>query len=426
MPAFARFTYIFSAIFKAQSNEQISRLYQDFGCQHHLVQDQSTNAPTIPALTPVGFAHWMTIFLLAYPDAESKRLAKVVLALPIDADGQMVDGKAERLPKQISRHLLPEKEDRKSKKLVEDAIANFYDDLGSTSRRKPGISPPPLARNSSVSQSRPRPVEIHQLKTSPTISSAPPLERERKPYTGAPSTASETSSNEDSVKIERDRQPYTAQPGSGKVYTEASSMKTGSRSNRATSTTRTSRTRSPIDSEPRHQRTSSTASQTYAPPPRAAGRRTSSPPLKKYSDSVPVDIGGYKSGPPLSATSSNFSQSSQHFGPSSYGPSTTTIPPPPPPVDIRDSRDKRARDERQYRRGTDEGILGAEFSSPRDAERWDRFQESRASETDRPDRSYEARPSVGTDPRDLRGAAYEDWYREPPSTRTAYDGDRRY
>jgi hypothetical protein len=43
----------------------------------------------------------MTIHILAYPDEESKRLEKVVLAMPIDADGEMVDGRPERLPKQI-------------------------------------------------------------------------------------------------------------------------------------------------------------------------------------------------------------------------------------------------------------------------------------------------------------------------------------
>jgi len=373
----------------------------------------------IPALTPFGFATWMTIFLLAYPDAEAKRLEKVVLALPIDADGQMVDGKPERLPKQISRHLLPEKEDRKSKKLVEDAISSFFSDLGSSSRRTPAITPPPLSRQASISQSRPHPVEIHQVKTSPTTSKAP-IERERNPYAGAPSAASETSSNEDSVKIERDRQPYTAQPGNGKVYAEASNMNSGPKLNRANSTSRSSRTRSPPETESRHHRTYSTTSQTYAPPPpRTGGRRTSSPPLKKYSDSTPVDIGGYKTGPPLSATSSNFSQPPQQFAP--YG-----SPLPPPPMDIRDPRDRRSRDERQYRRATEDDIRSAgEFNSPRDAERWDRFQESRAAEIDRPDRSYE--PRIPIDLRDQRGAAYEDWYRESSGIRgPGYDADRRY
>jgi hypothetical protein len=39
--------------------------------------------------------------ILAHPDEEWRRLQKVVEAMPIDADGDLVDGKPERLPKQI-------------------------------------------------------------------------------------------------------------------------------------------------------------------------------------------------------------------------------------------------------------------------------------------------------------------------------------
>ena len=70
------------AIFRAQSNEQISKLYQDLGCEHHLVQETATSAPIVPALTPLGFSHWMSLHILAYPNEESKRLEKAVLAMP--------------------------------------------------------------------------------------------------------------------------------------------------------------------------------------------------------------------------------------------------------------------------------------------------------------------------------------------------------
>jgi len=66
---------------------------------------------------------------------------------------------------------------------------------------------------------------------------------------------------------------------------------------------------------------------------------------------------------------------------------------------MRDSRDSRARD--YNRRGTDEEAkLTGEFSSPRDAERWDKFQESQAAEANRFDRSYENRTSISGDSRD--------------------------
>ena len=379
-----------------------------------MVQDRNY-VPTIPALTPLGFAQWMTIHILAYPDEESKRLQKVVLAMPIDADGEMVDGKPERLPKQISRHLLPEREDRKSRKLVNNAIQDFLEDLGkSSSRRKASIVSPSLSRYSFSSQSRPHPVEIHQARTSPTSPKAQLHERERNPYTGAPS-ASESSSNEEPVKIERDRQPYTAQPGNGKVYNEGNNLNIP-KHGRANSTSRTREPEAVETREARHHRTRSNASQnSYVPPPHSAGRRASSPPLKKYSDSTPTDIhvSGSKYGPGPSATAS--SAPSQ---PSSF-------PPPPPPIEIRNNRERRSRDDRQYRRGTDEEArFTGEFNSPKDAERWDRYQEAQVRETDRTDRPYESRASVSVDPhdprdprelnRDSRGAAYEDWYREKP------------
>jgi hypothetical protein len=43
----------------------------------------------------------MTLFILAYPEEEWRRLENVVMSMPIDADGDLVDGKPERLPKQI-------------------------------------------------------------------------------------------------------------------------------------------------------------------------------------------------------------------------------------------------------------------------------------------------------------------------------------
>jgi hypothetical protein len=388
-----------------------------------LIQEDSHSAPIVPSLTPIGFAHWMTIFILAYPEEESRRLGKVVLAMPINADGDLVDGKPERLPKQISRHLLPEREDPTSRKLLETAILHFLDDLGSTSRRKGSLTSPSLSRHSSTSQSRHRPVEIHQIRTSPTSLKPQPIERERKPYAGAPSN-SESSSNEETIKIERDRQPYTAQPGSGRVYNENSSLNIPTRPGRANSTSsRTSMREQPAMREPRHQRTQSTVSQDYVPPPRATGRRTSSPPLKSFRHSTPDDIhSASKYGQNPSSSSSSFTNQSQTFNPSSYGSNNSFPPPPgPPPIDIRE----RARDDRPHRRGTDEEIrFTGEFNSPRDAEKWDRLQEGM--DTDRYDRPPE-RGSVSNGPRDVRGAPVEDWYRENRERGAEYDTyGRRY
>ena len=417
-------SHISLAIFRAQSNEHISRLYQDLGCQHHLIQEESSSAPFVPSLTPTGFAHWMTIHILAYPEEEAKRLEKVVLAMPIDADGDLVDGKPERLPKQISRYLLPEKEDRKTRKLVDKAILDFLDDIGSTPRRKGSITSPPLTRHSSISQSRSRPVEIHQVRPAPTTTKDVPLERDRKPYAGGPS-ASESSSNDETIPFERERKPYAAQPGGGKVHSDAN-LKIPNRPARANSTS--SRTSHQTDaSETRHHRTQSTASnQNYVPVSRPrGGRRTSSPSFKSFSNSTPDDLNKY--GPPPSSSSSSFASQPQTFSPGSHGSNASFPGPPPgpPPIEIR-TGDRRATD-RYGRRGTEDERFVADINSPRDAEKWDRYQESRGVEPDRFDRPYE-RGSVSIDPRDVRGAPPDEWYREKGRA-ADYDGGytgRRY
>jgi hypothetical protein len=420
----------YAAIFRAQSNEQISLLFQDLGCEHHLIQENPSSAPAIPSLTPVGFAHWMTLHILAYPDEEWSRLEKVVLKLPIDADGDLVDGKPERLPKQISRHLLPEREDRKSRMLISEAIETFLDNLGSATRRKGSLTNQTNARHSSTSQTRSRPVEIHQARTSPATAKVQPveIERERKPYAGTP--IPEVPGNEENgPKIERERQPYTAQPGTGKVYTENVNTNIPNRVSRANSTSsrpsaREQPDRATANFEPRHRTHSiSNAGQSFNPSSRSRGRRTSSPPMKSFRNTAPEDINL------TSKYGANPSSSTSSFTPGSYE-STKSFPPPPPgpppPIDIRGSdRDsnRRSRDERQYRRNIDDDVrFAGEMNSPRDAERLDRYQE--ALETERLDRGYD-RGSVSIDPRDNRGAPLEEWYRKE-GRNSDYDTYRRY
>lgn len=100
----AKLSDMSTAIFRTQSHENLSELYQELDCQHHLVQEESFMKPIIPGLTPEGFAHWMTTWILAYPDQEARRLGNIVVSMPIDADGETVDGRPERLPKVCTRH----------------------------------------------------------------------------------------------------------------------------------------------------------------------------------------------------------------------------------------------------------------------------------------------------------------------------------
>lgn len=136
--------------------------------------------------------------------------------------------------------------------------------------------------------------------------------------------------------------------------------------------------------------------------------------MKNFRHSTPGDIqAGGKYGPtPESSTSS--------FNPGSYGSGSSFPPPPPgpPPIDIRHGeRDRRYRDDRHGRRGTDEELrFTGELNSPRDAEKWDRYQEAVVG--DRYNNGPHERGSVSVDPRDIRGA--EEFYREKPREYDTY------
>lgn len=130
-------TFPFTALFRARSknfNGALESLYEDLGCQYFLVQADDRSRHSVPALTPQGFMQWLITMIQAYPDEEAKRFDKVVSALPIEADS-LLDGKPERLPKQISRYLLPAESIRKTKRLVDDAMNDFREDIeGSASQ----------------------------------------------------------------------------------------------------------------------------------------------------------------------------------------------------------------------------------------------------------------------------------------------------
>lgn len=150
----------FAVLFKSKSkhlNEALESLYEDLGCQYFLTPADSRSRPSVPALTPAGFKHWLVSFVQAYPDEEAKRLDKVVSALPIEADS-LLDGKRERLPKQISRYLLPEKPVRKVQKIVDEAMRNFTQDINNSSTSQSN------ADSNGSSGSRPTPIVVTQEK----------------------------------------------------------------------------------------------------------------------------------------------------------------------------------------------------------------------------------------------------------------------
>lgn len=126
-----REVFPFAALFKSRAkdlNEALESLYEDMGCQYFLVKADDRSRPSVPSLTPAGFAHWLVTMIQAYPEEEAKRLDKVVSALPIEADS-LLDGKPERLPKQISRYLLPEKPLKAQQRLIDEAMKDFKEDI---------------------------------------------------------------------------------------------------------------------------------------------------------------------------------------------------------------------------------------------------------------------------------------------------------
>ncbi|RGP76091.1 hypothetical protein FLONG3_5482 [Fusarium longipes] len=121
-------TFPFQQIFDCRPHgalDNLETLYQHLRCENHLVQRRPGGMPHIPSLTPAGFERWMACQIQAFPDQEAKRLNHIIADLPIIADGAFEDGKPERLPKQLSRYLLPAARHRETYDIVVDAITGW-------------------------------------------------------------------------------------------------------------------------------------------------------------------------------------------------------------------------------------------------------------------------------------------------------------
>lgn len=187
-------------------NEALASLYEDLGCQYFLVPADSRSRPTIPGLTPQGFMQWLVAMIQAYPDEEAKRLDKIVSALPIEADS-LLDGKPERLPKQISRYLLPRQALRKAKRLVDDAMNDFEEDIQSANASQ--------AKGGSNGTGRPTPIIVTGTSDKRAPASAAGTSSSR--YAPDP-TMKEAQGADGSIDgMYRDRRMLTASAGRGDV-----------------------------------------------------------------------------------------------------------------------------------------------------------------------------------------------------------------
>ncbi|CAN8103780.1 unnamed protein product [Discula destructiva] len=196
-----RETFPFAALFHARSKDfdgALQNLYEDLGCQYFLVQADDRSRHTVPALTPEGFMQWLVTMIQAYPDEEAKRLDKVVSALPIEADS-LLDGKPERLPKQISRYLLPKEPVRRMKRLVDEAVKDFRQDVEGSALQSSSSS------SSSKPGSKSTPIVVTATPDKRASTSAPASGASRYVPDKAPAKDSEPSSG-----LDRDRRPSIA------------------------------------------------------------------------------------------------------------------------------------------------------------------------------------------------------------------------
>lgn len=284
----------FAALFKSRPkdlNEALTSLYDDMGCQYFLVKADDRSRPSVPSLTPAGFVHWLITMIQAYPDEEAKRLDRVVSALPIEADS-LLDGKPERLPKQISRYLLPGRPLKTQQRLVDEAVKDFMDDLEASESR--------LNRKSSVSKkSSPIVVMTSSDKRLPTNNSGNQSSRYVLDSSGKDrggediggtshdrdrkNLSSAANSGRDAYDDERNRRssmPPPPPPGSKLGRTGSGSINNSGRSGHSSS------------SREVHAPSSSAAasSRTHGASSSSSSRKNRSPQRKSYSQSVPASL----------------------------------------------------------------------------------------------------------------------------------------
>ncbi|KAJ9665591.1 hypothetical protein H2201_004283 [Coniosporium apollinis] len=258
--------YPWNKIFASLPNSSISKMYRDLKCQHHFVQDQYSEVPHLPALTPLGFQSWMTVMIQAHPETEYNRIAKAVLNMPISN----ADDKQERFPKELSRRLFPMQENMQARQRCAAALS--ADGNIPVPKSTPFPPPPP---------------------TQPPPQSSGSFERKRQPY-GGQTDSNRTDSvfepddiddrSPPTIPIERERKPYVAKEGCGKIHEDVSNSTSSlkpdstSRHHRSNSTGQGTSAR---DNQPRpaeYNQSGISSSRQYRPQSNMnAGRRPRSP-----------------------------------------------------------------------------------------------------------------------------------------------------
>ncbi|EED22397.1 conserved hypothetical protein [Talaromyces stipitatus ATCC 10500] len=221
-------TYPWQDIFDDRTSS-ISRIYRDIEAEHHLVQDPQNlkERPDVPGLTPRGFEKWYTLMIQANPDREFARLQKTVLDMPINNP----DDRKERFPKELPRRLFPSSPDKKILEKLEVSIITHCEvDLPRSPPEERSKSPPRKSKPRDVSPTRPPPATVERVPATVSGSKSNSQERDKT------STALDGDEEVTTARpIERERKPYTAQPGLGKKYEETAINLKTSETNKSTS-----------------------------------------------------------------------------------------------------------------------------------------------------------------------------------------------
>ena len=284
----------------AMSNASLSSMYRKLLCQHHLIQNQLHEPPSVAGLTPSGFEHFMTCLIQAHPDTEYERLARAVMNMPISN----ADDKSERFPKELSRRLLPARPNLQA----EQRLVSSLNHEPKVQLRGASHMPPP-----------PPPPAAAQMQTKPWA------ERERKPYSQATCEVDDEDLLRSTRPIERERKPYSGKEGSGGQAYGAENERSESRrkgsQGGAPRPSKTGSTQPPpsgysasASSDPMNipqpmsgQRTSTGSGMPYIASSYSRSSRRSPPPRNPYTSSEPLDVNS--SQPP-----SNFHSASQTTG----------------------------------------------------------------------------------------------------------------
>lgn len=250
----------------AMTNASLSLMYRKLLCQHHLLQNQPHEIPSVAGLTPHGFERFMTCLIQAHPDTEFERLARAVMNMPISN----ADDKTERFPKELSRRLLPSKPNLHAEQRLVSSLNHEPQLVLRGASNMPPPPPPPA--------SAPMPQNSFP-------------ERERKPYSQSSYGVDDDDLMPPSMPIERERKPYTAKEGSGKSY--GNDERSQSRPNAsAGSKARPSRTNS-IPPPPSGYSASASSDPMNIPPPNNRQRPSTGVPPSYPPSYPPSSMGSY-------------------------------------------------------------------------------------------------------------------------------------